>query len=75
MLTFICPALDGKYHFCANLVEKPNLSVQDENLHIDQYAKFHGNNHLSYFGPEIHFVGKFGPKHQNCLFNKMTHGI
>ena len=46
------------------------LSVYLEILYLDQfkYAEFSGGVHFSRFKVEIPFLGKFGPKTQNCQF-------
>ena len=33
------------------------------------YAEFNGAVHFFSFRPETPFLGKFGPKNQNCQFN------
>ena len=60
--------LDLAYPFWANLVQKSKLSVQTEILDRNQfeYAEFNGGVNFSCFKPEIPFLGKFGPKINNC---------
>ena len=49
-------ALDRKHPFWANLVQKIKT------------AEFNSDVHFFGFQPEITFLGKFGPKNQNCPF-------
>ena len=35
---------------------------------LSEYVKFHGDAYFFYFLPEIIFLGKLGPKNENCQF-------
>ena len=50
--------------------KKLKLLVYTESWYLDQfeYAKFRDGVHFFYFQLEIPFLGKFGPKTQNCQF-------
>ena len=52
-------AFDWNYPFWGNLVQI---------IKIVRLSVFNGMVHLICFRLEIHFLGKFGPKNQNCQF-------
>ena len=57
--------LNRKYSFWASLVQKTKLSISAELCRICRICRI--KCWCSLF-PEIPFLGKFGPKIQNCLF-------
>ena len=56
--------------FWVNFVQKSKLSVYFEIWYLNyfEYAEFNGIVHLFCFRLEVPFLGKFGPKNQNCQF-------
>ena len=69
MVVFIFTVLDRKHTFLVNLVQKIKIVSLSWNLvprliricRIQWWCSF-------CFRPETHFLGKFGPKNQNCQF-------
>ena len=56
--------------FCA-LVRPSTLEHHRQNVVVFfqfEYAEFSGYVHFFRFRPQIPFLGKFGPKNQNCQF-------
>ena len=54
----------------AKLGPKKSKLPVSQNLLSDQfeYGEFDGDTDFFSFRPDIHFLGKVGPKIQNCLF-------
>ena len=56
--------------FC-ELVRPSSMTAGKENVVLFlqfEYAEFSGYVHFFRFRPQIPFLAKFGPKHQNCRF-------
>ena len=66
MLTFLF--FDQKYSSWANLFREFKTDCYSEIWYLEQfeYVKFNGDGHFFCFRPEILFLGKFGPKKENC---------
>ena len=65
MVVFILIVLDWKYPFWTNLVQKIEIVSLNWNL---GFMLIRICRIQSCFRPETTFLGKFGPKNQNCHF-------
>ena len=70
VVVFILLTLDWKFPFWANLVKKTQKGQFKLIRYLDKfkYVEFSGAVSFFRFWLEIPFLGKFGPKNQNCQF-------
>ena len=67
MVKFTFSVFDGKYCFWVNFVPKLKIVCLKWNL-VPNIAEFKGDFHFFVWGWKYPFLGKLGPKNQNCQF-------
>ena len=71
MVIFIFSALDRRYRFRANLVQKIKIILTWNFIRrLISICRIQGDAHFFCFRLEITFLGKFNPKNKNCYSNQ-----